>query len=73
MVQVDNDGTIVSQGQDYGDSSSSDDEDGTDANEDTAMGDAQKAERQPVGPVIDEDGFQLVQKRRPRGRAGQGG
>ena len=71
-MQVDNDGTLVSQGQEDGDSSSdSDSSEGDD--DDSMMGGIQQAEKQPAGPVIDEDGFQLVQKRRGRGKSGQPG
>lgn len=68
-LQVDNDGTVVSHGQENGDSSSSE-SGGSGDDYDTSMEEPQK---QPAGPIIDEDGFQLVQKRRGRGKAGQGG
>ncbi len=70
-VQVDNDGTVVSHGQEDGSSSDSGSSDGED--NDTAMGDAQQAEKQHAGPIIDEDGFQLVQRSRGKGKRGQGG
>ena len=67
-LQVDNDGTVVSHGQENGDSSSSESA-GSGDDCDTPMEEPQK---QPAGPIIDEDGFQLVQKRRGRGKTGQG-
>ncbi len=70
-MQVDNDGTVVSQGQGDGDGSSSSDE-GSSDEDGAATGGAPQPARQSAGPVIDEDGFQLVQKRRPRGTAGHG-
>ena len=73
-MQVDNDGTIVSQGQGGGDSSSSSGGGaGSSVEDGAATGGAQPPAQQSAGPVIDEDGFQLVQSRRPSGRAGQGG
>ena len=72
-MQVDNDGTVVSQGQggrDGGGSSSSNE--GSSDEEGAAAIGMQQPVRQSAGPVIDEDGFQLVQKRRPRGAAGHG-
>ncbi|CAL5222778.1 g5191 [Coccomyxa viridis] len=68
---VDNDGAVISQGQEDGSSSDSGSSDGEDG--DAAMGDVQQAEKQHAGPVIDEDGFQLVQRSRGRGMRGQGG
>lgn len=62
LIQVDLDGAEVDD-----DSSSSGSSDGSDMDED--MQDAAPAPaavpvKQPVQPVIDEDGFELVQKRR---------
>ena len=70
-VQIDNDGTVISHGQEDGSSSDSGSSDGDD--NDTAMGDVQQADKQHAGPIIDEDGFQLVQRSRGRGKHGQGG
>ncbi|EIE24994.1 hypothetical protein COCSUDRAFT_65050 [Coccomyxa subellipsoidea C-169] len=63
--RVDRDGTVLA-GDGEASSSDSDsdmDEDGMEATPSDAV---QPAQRQ--GPVIDEEGFELVQKRRPRGR-----
>ena len=71
LVQVDNDGTVISHGQEEGSSSDTGSSEGED--NDTSMGDVQEAEKQQAGPIIDEDGFQLVQRSRGRGRRGPGG
>lgn len=70
-MQVDNDGTVISHGQEEGSSSDTGSSDGD--NHDTSMGDVQEAEKQQAGPIIDEDGFQLVQRSRGRGKRGPGG
>eukprot|EP00951_Prasinocladus_malaysianus_P039433 scaffold441770_cov46-Prasinocladus_malaysianus.AAC.2 len=61
QVQVDRDGTILD-----GDDSDSDME----CDDDDEMGEAPMAETMEpkAGPVIDEDGFELVQNNRRRGR-----
>lgn len=72
--RVDRDGTVVAGA---GEASSSDsdsdmDEDDMDADEAAAGAGMQPSHgvpQQPKGPVIDEEGFELVQKRRPRSRA----
>lgn len=66
LAQVDLDGTVVAQTAGGESSSSSDsDSDGEDA--DMHVEGAPGAEEQPAkAPVIDEEGFELVQKRRPR-------
>ena len=71
-MQVDNDGTVVSQGQGGRDGGSSSSDEGSSDEEGAAASGTQQPVRQSAGPVIDEDGFQLVQKRRPRGAAGHG-
>lgn len=71
---MDRDGTVVA-GEGEASSSDSDsdmDEDDMDADEAAAGAGVQPscdAPQQPKGPVIDKEGFELVQKRRPRGRA----
>lgn len=66
---MDRDGTVVA-GNGEGSSSDSDsdmEEGGLEAAAADSMQPAVQA--QPQGPVIDEEGFELVQKRRPRGKA----
>lgn len=66
---MDRDSTVVT-GDVASSSSDSDSEMEEDAM-DTAHEDSAPpaAPPQPLGPVIDEEGFELVQKRRPRSRA----
>ncbi len=63
--QVDRDGTVLA-GDGEASSSDSDSDMDEDAMEATPSDAVQPAKQQ--GPVIDEEGFELVQKRRPRGR-----
>ena len=51
-----------------GEDSSSDEEDGEGEDEDEEMEDVQAAPPQPPQPIVDEDGFTLVQRSRGRGR-----
>ncbi|KAK9908850.1 hypothetical protein WJX75_003784 [Coccomyxa subellipsoidea] len=63
--RVDRDGTVVAGN---GDASSSDsDSDMEEGGMEATAADSMQA--QPQGPIIDEEGFELVQKRRPRGKA----
>lgn len=71
---MDRDGTVIAGAGEAcsSDSDSDMDEDDMDADEAAAGAGVQTshgAPQQPKGPVIDEDGFELVQKRRPRGRS----
>lgn len=62
---MDRDGTVVAGN---GDASSSDsDSDMEEGGMEATAADSMQA--QPQGPIIDEEGFELVQKRRPRGKA----
>lgn len=56
---------LVHKNEDGSDDDDEDEEEGSDEDEDEEMGDAEpKKEKEKQEPVIDEDGFELVQKRR---------
>ena len=72
--QVDRDGTVVAGAGEASSSDSDSDMDDDDMDAEAAAGAGMQsshggAPQQPKGPVIDEEGFQLVQKRPPRSRA----
>ena len=68
-LQVDLDGAVVAECA-GGDASSSDSDSEGDAEEMDVVG-APVKEQPPAGPVVDQEGFELVQRRRPRrGAAG---
>lgn len=64
-LQVDRDGTVM--GEDSGNESSSDE--GDDMDEDMGEGSSQQGQPKPANePVVDADGFTLVQKSGRKGR-----
>ena len=63
-MQVDRDGTVMTGPVE---ASSSDSESDGESGEEPMDMEASAAKQAPMGPVVDEEGFELVQRRRPRG------
>jgi hypothetical protein len=71
VVQVDADGTIIQGNVSSSDSSSSDDGDADESMETSRDAASMHAASTKTSPVIDDEGFELVQRRKPHGRGSQ--
>lgn len=73
-LQVDRDGAVMEDDESSSESGSDAeaDADAMDTSQDNAGAAQRPAEPAPkAGPILDEDGFELVQRRKPRGRGSQ--